>query len=166
MNFTRTLRKGQQAENFIQDRLAKFNIESQKNEDKKNLIDYDLKFKIGKEEYRCEVKYDIMAARTSNLAIEYWNSRLEKPSGILATKAEIWAVVINDCGNMTLWMISTEKLRKFIDNNNPKAVKKNVGDGNANILLYDDSFILEEFTRLDDISEEKKFKKKLKEVIS
>jgi hypothetical protein len=37
-----------------------------------------------------EVKVDSTAVRTGNLAIEYWNTSLNEPSGILSTKANLW----------------------------------------------------------------------------
>lgn len=44
--------------------------------------------------FTLEVKYDVLATRTGNLAIEFFNTRQGRNSGILATKADLWVVVI------------------------------------------------------------------------
>lgn len=117
--------------------------------------DYDLECKVGRKKFTCEVKYDVMAQRTGNLAIEFWNSVSEKHSGINCTKADIWIHIVMDDNNMTAWAISVDYFKKFINNNDPKRIVENAGDGNASLYLYPDSILQEEFTRLDNVELDK-----------
>jgi len=79
---------------------------------------------------KIEVKYDKIASRTGNIAIEY-ESR-GKPSGITITEAEYYCYVIADtkCDDIYL-LIAVDKLKKvcrkyFIENR-----IKNIGDNNT-----------------------------------
>lgn len=171
MNIDRTLRIGKKAENFIKNSFEKFDVkcyDSEEGEIKhKHNIDarHDMYIKRNNEKVRIEVKYDIMAEKTGNIAIETWNTKINKPSGLKSTIADIWAVVIPDGPNLTFWLISVKKLKDFVRNTPPKRIIENAGDDNAKIFLYDDYKILKEFTRMDDVTEKRTFNKRLKEII-
>ena len=57
---------------------------------------------------RIEVKHDLQAARTGNVAVEV--SYDGEPSGIVATKSDLWIVVIE----AELLFIPTARLRDFV----------------------------------------------------
>lgn len=80
-----------------------------------------------------EVKYDIYAAKSGNIAIEYWNSRKNKPSGLNATTATYWIHVL---GENEILIAKTLDLRNVCANIEPHRKIFGGGDGNADLLLY------------------------------
>jgi hypothetical protein len=82
--------------------------------------------------YKCEVKYDYMASQTGNIAIEYWNSKRDEPSGLSATSADFWLTIIGG----EIYSISVSDLRYFVKAVMPTRQLNSVGDGNADIFLY------------------------------
>lgn len=120
-----------------------------------------------KRKFKIEVKYDVMAERTGNIAVEYFNSNKDEPSGVANTTSDMWVFVINDSGNKTVWAISVKKFKEFLSNpDNKHRVFHNAGDGNADLLLYHESVILPHFTRLDGISNEKEFDKTIRKIMN
>lgn len=117
-----------------------------------NLIEWDVAVDVGKT-VKFECKFDKMAARTGNMAIEHWNSKKDKPSGITATEADIWAVVLDP--DMQVFATSVESLRRYCKENTPhKSVHG--GDNNSHMWLYKTDRILEDiFTPLSEVSPEK-----------
>ena len=147
---------GQQGEKCVQKLLKKFDIECQINEDYKKRYDYDLVSDYKNKKVTYEVKYDYMAEKTGNLAIEINNCKADKPSGINVTKANIWAHVVRDKKNMTVWMAKVSELKKFIKKTTPFREVTQAGDGNADLLLYKTDAILGPlFVRVDNISKSK-----------
>ena len=156
---------GNKGESFAKKLFKKFGVDCQINEDYDKRYDYDLVCKHGKKDFTCEVKYDFMAHKTGNLAIEVNNCRANKPSGINVTKADIWAHIIPDDGKMTMWIVRVSELKKFIKKNEPLRKVTQAGDGKADLLLYKAKAILEPlFFRVDNI-QKKEFIKHLKSVI-
>ena len=84
---------------------------------------YDLLVQI-----RLEVKNDLRAAETGNVAVEVrWNDR---PSGIITTRADRWILKVGDVG----YMVRTVHLRSLIDTRNFPSVP--AGDGRlAQVVL-------------------------------
>ena len=58
----------------------------------------------GYEVFTVEVKYDEMQAKTGNIAIEIYNPKSGKPSGLTATKANLWCQVLKD----STWITSVK----------------------------------------------------------
>ena len=109
----------------------------------------------GYEVFTVEVKYDEMQAKTGNIAIEIYNPRSGKPSGLTATKASLWCQVLKD----SVWITSVKALRKFCEETTPFKMFSSAGDGNAAILLYKTEDILEIFERIDECSKQSLRKK-------
>ena len=99
------------------------------NEDKKKRSDYDL---IIVDIATMEIKNDLYAAKSGNVAIEYNNPRSDKPSGINITKSDVWCHIIGG----EVFVVRTERLKKFVNTEKPKRVVKKAGDGNADLKLY------------------------------
>lgn len=78
--------------------------------------DWDIKFHIGEERKTYEVKADRMAIRTGNFAIEY-ESR-NSPSGIMATKADYWALFVVKRIGQDCYIIPTNELKSMIKGGN------------------------------------------------
>ena len=106
--------------------------------------DYDILVK--ELEITLEVKFDKMASKTGNMAIEVRNTSLNKPSGLYVTKADIWVCVLEDG---SVHIIKVDKLKQILSTTKPKKVIKRAGDNNAHIVLYPLTTLLPCFTRID-----------------
>lgn len=100
-----------------------------------------------------EVKHDVMAKKTGNVAIEFHNSKKNEPSGIYVTKANIWAHKILD----EIWLCSVSDLKEFVKNEKPVKIVIAGGDDNADLFIFTiDQFTaictpLSSITHVDDI---------------
>lgn len=83
--------------------------------------------------FTIEVKYDAMEARTGNVAIEHYNTRACKPSGISATTSDVWAIVLQS--PTTVWLARTSDLRHYFETVAGREIACG-GDGNAAMRLY------------------------------
>lgn len=117
------------------------------NSEREKMSDYDIR--VVSPEFTIEVKEDLYSAKSGNVAIEYWNSKSNKPSGITITKANIWCHII--AGEP--FIIKTKTLKDFIDKVKPKRMLTGVGDGNADIMLYDCEVLKAVMVPLDNIRE-------------
>jgi hypothetical protein len=69
-----------------------------------------------------EIKLDDAAARTQNLAFEFWNLSLDEPSGILSTRANTWLHCIDQGGELCCLEFEIQLLRrKVIELGYPKS---------------------------------------------
>lgn len=100
-----------------------------------------------KKRFTIEVKNDIYAASSGNMAIEVFNCRQNKPSGVLATKADLWCHVMQD----EIWMVNATTLLSHILKHRPKRIIGSAGDGNAVIWLYGVKVLTKIFTRIDNL---------------
>lgn len=117
------------------------------NSEREKLSDYDIK--VVKPEFTIEVKDDIYSAKSGNAAIEYWNSKSNKPSGITVTKSDFWCHIISG----EPFVVKTQVLRDFINITKPKRMLQGAGDGNADIMLYDSEILKSVMVPLERIKE-------------
>ena len=143
-NFVRDLRIGKKSEQDVIAQLMKkgFEIEEPAREERQY---YDLKLWCrGEQVCTIEVKYDIMSAQTGNIAIEFFNPKSCKPSGISATKADYYIYQFPDLG---FFFTRVNELKKYCEEHQPFRTITAGGDGNASLWLYhrerlvDDIFI-------------------------
>lgn len=152
MGFVRSANLGNKGEQLFIGVCQTADLEAEKEIDKTKQKEYDVKFKIGKKEYTCEVKYDYMAVKTGNLCIEHHNAKKDEPSGIMATKATLWCQIILDGEHPTVWIANTEKLKEFVNTTEPTKKIIAGGDKNANLYLYKlESILPVVFTRVDNL---------------
>jgi hypothetical protein len=149
MGFARDKVKGENAEDSVAKILSRY-WDVHKASDLKSgaFSDWDLsaaQIGTGYEVFTVEVKYDEMQAKTGNIAIEIYNPKSGKPSGLTATKANLWCQVLQDA----VWITSVKTLKKFCEETPPLKMFSSAGDGNAAILLYKTEDILEIFERVD-----------------
>tara|TARA_Y100000592_G_scaffold99967_1_gene177992 strand:- start:807 stop:1295 length:489 start_codon:yes stop_codon:yes gene_type:complete len=149
MGFARDKVKGENAEDSVA-KILSSHWDVYKASDLKSgaFSDWDLsaaQFGTGYEVFTVEVKYDEMQEKTGNIAIEIYNPRSGKPSGLTATKADLWCQVLKD----SAWITSVKALKKFCEETPPFKMFSSAGDGNAAILLYKTNDILEIFERVD-----------------
>lgn len=147
-NFLRDLEVGNAGQAMVITQLIKSNIRSELNKTKA----FDLEVFHENLRKTLEIKYDIYAARSGNIAIEYFNPKTCKPSGITATEADFWVHVLT--GESGIWITSVSQLKSFIDNNKPHKVIEAGGDNNAALYLYKKEVILPVFNRLDSFNPE------------
>lgn len=95
--------------------------------------------------FTIEVKYDLYSAKSGNLAFEYFNPKQEKPSGILATKADYWCHVLP---SKVILITPTELLKRFTKEVKPKKIVTCGGDKNSSMLIYALDVAEEWFSRL------------------
>lgn len=89
-NFLKDLKTGQAAEDKVKDYFSAkgYKVSKNKSKDYKTLKKFDLTIN----NIQVEVKNDIMAQRTGNLALEFECSN--KPSGISTSTSPIWIYII------------------------------------------------------------------------
>jgi len=110
---------------------------------KSNNIEYDLLVEYDRP-FSLEIKYDIYAAKSGNIAIEYFNTKKNKPSGIMASKADFWIYYL---GEDSIYFITLKKLIEFTQKEQPFRLVEG-GDKNAALMLYKKDHILSSFTNL------------------
>jgi hypothetical protein len=66
------------------------------------------------EKVSVEVKLETTPQRTGNAWIEYWNSSLNCPSGILGTTASLWLHIVPCEGVLTAFEFNKDSLRKLV----------------------------------------------------
>ncbi len=151
-SYVETLGAGTKGEVLVSQLLLKAGISNQKNPETKNkalMIEWDLEAFMGQRRFTLEVKFDQMEQKTGNVAVEYWNVKQCKPSGISATSADIWCFCFSDG---TVWMANTSRLRQFIADTKPFREISCGGDQNAAMKLYKREVILPSvFLRIDNI---------------
>ena len=149
MGFVSDKIKGENAEDSVAEILSQhWDVHKAYELETGAFSDWDLSVSqlgTGYEVFTVEVKYDEMQAKTGNIAIEIYNPKSGKPSGLTATKANLWCHVLQD----SAWITSVEKLKEFCEDTPPFKSFNSVGDGNASILLYKTEDILKIFERID-----------------
>lgn len=109
---------------------------------------YDLVCTKGKESFTVEIKNDLKAKTTGNIAIEVFNPVSGKNSGLSITKANLWVHILAD----EIWLTSVPRLSSFVGIQEPVKIIKAAGDGNATIYLYKLDYIVNTiFHRIDNI---------------
>lgn len=164
------IKVGKIAENFVVKVLSDGGIQADPNPEKKNrkiMQQWDLSIATPNSLHQThvfiEAKFDKMATKTGNLAIEYYNPKQAKYSGIMATRADLWALVLTGENNeLQLWICKAEKLKEYFKNEKCHRDVACGGDNNSSMKLYKKDVLLSAiFTRIDNIKPEE-----LKKVIN
>lgn len=149
MSFLDALKSGKNAEELLKQLLRDASIESESNPKNKD-VEWDVSGTLFGLDFHIEAKFDLMEAKTHNVAIEYHNSKLDKPSGIFATKADLWAIILSD--PLTVWVSRTSDLKKYVETESCLKDIKAGGDKNASLKLFNrDSIFADIFHRIDDL---------------
>jgi hypothetical protein len=165
LGFHKSRAHGDAGENFVISLLKSINITAEKNSDLTIASKYDIACQMGRKKFTGEVKFDRMAEKTDNIAIEIFNPKSNKHSGINITEADLWFHLIPDGDNITCWFNKTSAILKFIGEHAPKKTVELAGDQNATILLYSMNDTLDKVLfRLENL-EPKQALKLVKEVL-
>lgn len=145
---------GKSGENYVKYLFNVAKIQCELNNDYSLRYDYDLIVKIRKLKFTIEVKYDIFSVKSGNIAIEVFNCKSNRESGIYSTLADVWVHLIpeKESANILAYAIKTDKLKKFIETANPVKKITAGGDNNSNMLLFKKEQILPIFERFDNIN--------------
>ena len=142
---------GKTAEGCISAMLEAAGIPVTPNEDATKYSDFDLEAVLNRRTFTLESKFDLYESRSGNIAIEFFNPKSGRPTGIDATKADLWVHVLTN--PMTAWATNVASLRRYIREHDPARVVDCGGDANAAMLLYERKVIFKDiFIRLDDLS--------------
>lgn len=154
MGFRQSLQVGRFAERYLTQILtgAGASVRSNSERTRESLAGWDLEVAFYRIPFRVEVKFDVMASKTGNLAVEYYNTSLCCPSGIEATTADLWCVVLHQ--PMRAYLATVPDLKAYCSLVRPWRDIACGGDGNAAMWLYPAHEILEDvFVRVDDLPE-------------
>jgi len=99
--------------------------------------DYDIACKYIDDIFFIEVKNDIKAAYTGNIAIELYNTKTGQMSGLSVTKADFWAHIVKN----EVWFIRTLDLMSIVREIRPTKVVFGGGDDNSYFYLYERSIL-------------------------
>lgn len=131
-------------------------VEANPGESRADKAGYDLRVDIPPHEVRLdvEVKHDVSEAKTGNVAVETFNPRSGKPSGLSSTAAAVWVFVLKD---NTVWAARVGDVRRAVGRaSRDEGYVRRIavaGDGNAEIHLFRRGpFFGATFFRLDDVS--------------
>ncbi|MCE7873058.1 hypothetical protein DYH09_22135 [bacterium CPR1] len=80
-----------------------------------------------------EVKWDKRASESGNLYFEVENTRQQKPSGVMATTADLWCHVLGE-GERGL-IVTVPSLRRFLKEGSWRSVHTRGADSNSRGLL-------------------------------
>lgn len=151
-NFVKDFKNGKKGEQIFLDFLNKNSIIHEVNINKKlsELSKYDVKAL----DNTFEIKYDLYEAKSGNVAIEYYNPKSIKPSGVNITSAKFWVFILLD---QTIWITTVAKLKDYIAvlDKNMGFVKDAIkcGDGNSSSYIYNKEIIFKNiFVRVDQMN--------------
>lgn len=133
-SFKTSLKEGNQGQKYFTDVLDSLKIKWDTNND----INYDI-ITLSPFVSTFEIKNDLFFQKSGNLAIEYWNSKKNKPSGLNATTATYWIHVL---GPQEILIAKVLDLRKFCSTVEPTRIIKGGGDKNSDLFLYKKEVIL------------------------
>lgn len=153
-NFAKDNQSGKTGELFVRQIFLDHNIPVEFNigPTKKELAKWDLRIIHSQEYLHLEVKYDLYAAKSGNIAIEYYNPKSCKPSGVAITEASLWVHVLTN--PLQAWLTSTKKLLQYINDEKGRDVCGG-DDLNSCMKLYrKDQILTDIFARIDGISRE------------
>ncbi len=149
MGFAKSLKAGNAGQKQVTDllTLAGFAVENSVGK----CLEMDFVATKDGESYSFEAKADDYSIKSGNLALEFWNSSSDKPSGLTATTADFWVTI---CPPNEIWIVTTQALRTYCHENKPFRTILSAGDANADLWLYRKDEITSVFVRLDKIEQE------------
>ena len=63
---------------------------------------------------RIEIKFESTPSRTGNICLEYWNSHLDQPSGVLGTDCTLWVHIVPEGSQFVAIEYDIDRLRKLV----------------------------------------------------
>jgi len=131
-DFKRSLSTGKIAVEFCMDYLEKLGFACTK-PNEGYFPDYDFIAEGYDISFTIECKNDVYANKSGRIAIEVYNPRQNKVSGLFSTNANYWFQFVNNEYNL---MIPVTQLKDFVKSNNPNKIIEVGGDNNSKMYLY------------------------------
>lgn len=157
---------GKKGEHYVMDVFTNCGFDAELNNDYEKRYDYDLSVNLLGLKFTIEVKHDIMAIKTKNVAIEYHNSKKNQPSGINATLADVWVQLVTYPNTeIFAYAISVKNLKRYILEHEPHKHIISGGEKNSNIYIYKMVDILPHFVRIDNITNPSILKSTLESIL-
>lgn len=128
----RSLAAGQAGERLLLSRLTGAGLECGLNTGARH--SHDLWFRLGGRRWLVECKFDFAAARTGNLALEFWNTRQWQPSGLWRTRADLWCHLVPEAGREQVFLARVADLRAW--HGQDMGDVRDGGDDNSRMSLY------------------------------
>ena len=133
MGFLKDLGAGKVGENHVMDLLGKAGLNPQLN-DKPKVNKWDIEFTFNNKLYTGEIKFDLYATKSGNIAIEYYNPKSKVDSGVNATDAILWFHLLE---GPKVHVCLVADLKKFLDEVLcDKHVKRGGQGGNSAMKLW------------------------------
>ena len=108
-------------------------------------------FDIKCNNFTIEIKNDIKALESGNVAFEVYNPFAQRISGLSITKADFWVHIVGE----EIWITSVKRLSTFIGLVQPYKIIEAAGDKNATIYLYKKDYVIPcIFIRMDILNRE------------
>lgn len=151
MGIKKSLAIGGVAEQCFMAKLTECGLIFEKSSGKQSCWDIKVDFPdVLSGTFFAEIKFDKMSAKTGNLAIEFFNPKSNKISGISVTTSDFWVYAF---GNpLELWVAQVNELKRYINDNAPFKTIDVGGDNNASLFLYKKDVLLRDiFTRIDNM---------------
>ena len=63
---------------------------------------------------KLEIKCETTPIRTGNVCLEFWNTSLNKPSGVLSTKATVWLHLVLETQGFVAYEYDIDTLRRLV----------------------------------------------------
>lgn len=134
-NFKSDNRAGKLAENKVLQVLEELGIHGNLNpaSDHASRLKFDIAAQWFDLTFTGEVKYDLMEAKTGNVAIEYYNIKTGAKSGLLATESDLWFHVVQP---LEVYVCNVADLLAYFTNEKPYRSIECGGDDNSAMKLY------------------------------
>jgi len=130
-NTNRDLAIGRSGENRVVEIFDKLGFPSSLNDCYDSRSEFDIASEFKEQEFHTEVKLDLYANKSGNIAIEVFNPQSGKHSGLNITKAHFWFHIVDKP-----YLTTVTKLKEYTEKNKPKRIIERGGDGNARLFLY------------------------------
>jgi hypothetical protein len=95
--------------------------------------------------YKIEVKYDYYFTKSGNIAIEVYNTKQKKKSGLAITKADFWIHILD---KENIYITNVCILKDFCRRNKPLKIIDGAGDNNSRLYIYRFEDIKDIFTNI------------------
>lgn len=147
MKFSESIKVGRIGEELVKQLLdwAGVNTSYNDSSDVATLKKHDIRCELNGVLFSVESKFDSKQSETGNICVEYANPRTGKPSGLLATTAELWAIVLRD--PMAVWVCRTKDLQGYFESTKPIKTVLRAGDGNASVRIFNSDHLLNSICR-------------------
>lgn len=155
MGFVKDYQAGEAGMQFVASLFENAGLSPSENKSKKlsilKLWDIRLNSSGGGDGILIETKHDLKERWTGNIAIECFNPKSGKESGLSVTGSHLWVVVLTN--PKSAWVASVVNLKQWVEKTKPLRIVEGAGDGNATIKIYPNWQILGEvFHRMDNLS--------------